>query len=289
MGGLLLGPAIGAVGAEWFGGIAFVFVFAGAATIVAAIPIARLAREVGPRTHPAPPLAATEFPPESPSPSRRAAAAIAADRATAVEPGAPASLLNRGLTAALVINIGGNFASGTYDVIWSLFLQSLGAGLGLIGLTFAMFGLPILILSPVAGRLVDRRGAYRFIIVGSVMPAIAGFLYTRLADPVLAVPLILIESTGFALLIPALYAVVAANSPPGRSSTAQGFFGAAGTVGFIIASLVAGLLAAEDILYPLYVFSAVMAVSLILGLVIGGQRLRIIPRLLIESMPEPLE
>ena len=289
MGGLLLGPAIGAVGAEWFGGIAFVFVFAGAATIVAAIPIARLAREVGPRTHPAPPLAATEFPPESPSTSRRAAAAIAADRATAVEPGAPASLLNRGLTAALVINVGGNFASGTYDVIWSLFLQSLGAGLGLIGLTFAMFGLPILILSPVAGRLVDRRGAYRFIIVGSVMPAIAGFLYTRLADPVLAVPLILIESTGFALLIPALYAVVAANSPPGRSSTAQGFFGAAGTVGFIIASLVAGLLAAEDILYPLYVFSAVMAVSLILGLVIGGQRLRIIPRLFIESRPEPLE
>ncbi len=91
-------------------------------------------------------------------------------------------------------------------------------------------------------------------------------------------PLILIEATGFALLIPALYAVVAANSPPGRSSTAQGLFGAAGTVGFIVASLVAGLLAAEDILYPLYVFSGVMAVSLILGLVIGGRRLRILPR-----------
>ena len=83
----------------------------------------------------------------------------------------------------------------------------------------------------------------------------------------LAVPLILIEATGFALLNPALYAVVAANSPPGRSSTAQGLFGAAGTLGFIVASLAAGVLAAQSILYPFYVFSAVMVVSLVVGLV----------------------
>jgi MFS family permease len=138
-----------------------------------------------------------------------------------------------------------------------------------------MFGLPILLLSPMAGRLIDRRGAFPFIVIGSVLPAVAGFLYTLLEDPVLAVPLILIEATGFAFLLPALYAVVAASSPPGRSSTAQGVFGAAGTVGFIVASLVAGVLAAEDILYPFYVFSAVMTVTLIVGLVIGGRRLRV--------------
>jgi MFS family permease len=274
MGGLLLGPAIGAIGADRLGGIGFVFVFAGAAAMFAAIPIARLQREQGPRTRAAPPLDATEFPPDSPSISRRAAAAVAADRDQPVSPGTPSRLLNRGLTAALVINIGGNFAAGTYDVIWSLFLQSLGAGLELIGLTFAMFGLPILILSPAAGRLVDRRGSFGFIVVGSVLPAITGFLYTLLEDPALAIPLILVEATGFALLLPALYAVVAANSPPGRSSTAQGLFGAAGTVGFIVASLVAGVLAAEDILYPLYVFSGVLTVTLLVGIAIGGRGLR---------------
>jgi MFS family permease len=275
MGGLLLGPAIGAFGADRLGGIGFVFVFGGAAAIVAAIPIARLQREQGPRTRAALPLDATEFPPDSPSIAGRAAAAVAADRVDGA-PGAPTRLLNGGLLAALVFNAGGNFASGTYDVIWSLFLQGLGAGLGLIGLTFAMFGLPILLLSPMAGRLIDRRGAFPFIVVGSVLPAVSGFLYTLLEDPVLAVPLILIEATGFAFLLPALYAVVAANSPPGRSSTAQGVFGAAGTVGFIVASLVAGVLAAEDILYPFYVFSGVMMVTLIVGLVIGGRRLRIL-------------
>jgi len=277
MGGLLLGPAIGAIGADRLGGIGFVFVFGGLAAVLAAIPIALLGRETGTRTHPAPVLDATEFPPDSPSTSRRAAAAIAADRAFAVDPGAPGRLLNRGLVAALVINLGGNFAAGTYDVIWSLFLQGLGAGLGLIGLTFAMFGLPILVLSPMAGRLVDQRGYFAFIVLGSILPAITGFLYTLLSDPTLAIPLILVEASGFAFLNPALYAVVAANSPAGRSSTAQGIFGAAGTVGFIVASLVAGALAAENILYPLYVFSAVMAGSLIVGLLIGGARLRARP------------
>lgn len=277
MGGLLLGPAIGAIGADRLGGIGFVFVFAGVAAALAAIPIARLGRESGPRTRPALSLDSTEFPPDSPSISRRAAAAVAADRGSGRDPAAPSRLFNRGLVAALVINAGGNFAAGTYDVIWSLFLQGLGAGLGLIGLTFAMFGLPILILSPWAGRLVDRRGSFAFIVLGSVLPAIMGLAYTRLSDPNLAVPLILVESTGFALLTPALYSVVAANSPPGRSSTAQGIFGAAGTVGFIVASLVAGVLAAENILYPLYVFSGVISATLVIGLLIGGQRLRVRP------------
>ncbi len=278
MGGLLFGPAIGALGSEYLGGIGFVFVFGGLSAAIAAIPIALLGRESGARTHPPPTLDTTEFPPDSPSISRRAAAASTADRGTAadqtLDPGSdvPSRLLNRGLLSVLVISAGGNFAAGTYDVIWSLFLEGLGAGLGLIGLTFAMFGLPILLLSPLAGRIVDRRGSLGFIVLGSVVASVVGLLYTRLLDPNLAIPLILIEATGFALLNPALYAVVAANSPVGRTSTAQGLFGAAGTLGFIVASLVAGVLAAEDITYPFYVFSAVLLVSLVLGLLIGGHR-----------------
>ena len=182
-------------------------------------------------------------------------------------------LLNRGLIAALVINLGGYYAGGTYEVIWSLFLEGLGADLPLIGLTFAMFGLPVLILSPLAGKLVDKRGSMAFIVIGSILPIVTGILYTFLSDPFLAVPLILLEATGFAFLNPALYAVVAASSPPGRSSTAQGLFGAAGTLGFIAASLAAGVLAERSILYPFYVFSAFMTLTLVVGLAIGGRRL----------------
>ena len=276
MGGLLLGPTIGAFGAAQFGGIAFVFVFSAIAAVVAAVGIALRVREerYERHVHPTPSPDRTTLPPDSPFIEGRQAADRAADAAgDAGQSGQVMRLLNRGLIAALVINVGGYYAGGTYEVIWSLFLEGLGADLPLIGLTFAMFGLPVLILSPFAGRLVDRRGSLAFIVIGSVLAAVTGILYTFLSDPVLAVPLILLEATGFAFLNPALYAVVAANSPPGRSSTTQGLFGSAGTLGFIAASLAAGVLAERSILLPFYVFSAIMTVCLVIGLAIGGRRL----------------
>ena len=240
MGGLLLGPAIGALGARWFGGISFVFVFGGIAAWLAAIPIALRGRETERADAPGPVARRDRVPARGAvdDPARRGRRRrrprIRRERA---DRGAPTGSGTAGLIAALVINAGGYFAGGTYEVIWSLFLPALGAGLDLVGLTFAMFGLPVLLLSPFAGRLVDRRGSLAFIVIGSILPAVMGLAYTRITDPLLAVPLILIEATGFAMLNPALYAVVAANSPIGRSSTAQGLFGAAGTVGFIVASL----------------------------------------------------
>ena len=278
MGGLLLGPTIGAFGADRFGGIAFVFVFSAIAAIVAAVGIALRVREEGPahKVDASPWSDRTTLPPDSPYVEGRAAAALAADRAADPEltPRPAMRLLNRGLIAAIILNAGGYYGGGTYEVIWSLFLQGLGADLALIGLTFAMFGLPVLVLSPFAGRLVDRRGSFTFIVLGMILPAVTGILYTLMWDPALAVPLILVEATGFAFLNPALYAVVAANSPPGRSSTAQGLFGAAGTLGFIVASVSTGFLAEQSIFLPFYTFSAVMLVTLVLGVVVGGNRLQ---------------
>jgi MFS transporter, DHA1 family, tetracycline resistance protein len=280
MGGLLIGPSIGAFGAERFGGIAFVFVFSAIAAVVAAAGIALRVREEGPahKADASPWSDRTTMPPDSPYVEGRAAAALAADRVaadggSAVTTTRTMRLLNRGLVAAIILNIGGYYGGGTYEVIWSLFLQGLGADLGLIGLTFAMFALPVLVLSPYAGRLVDRRGSFAFIVIGMVLPAVTGILYTLMRDPSFAVPLILIEATGFAFLNPALYAVVAANSPPGRSSTAQGLFGAAGTLGFIIASISTGYLAERSILLPFYSFSAVMMVTLVIAIAVGGDRL----------------
>jgi MFS family permease len=254
-----------------------VFVFSAVAAMLSALAIALRVRETPARTHPAPPSDSTEFPQGPQSLAGRAATDVDADRTRQASPGSPTRLWNRGLIAVIVINAGGYYAGGTYEVIWSLFLQGLGADLALIGLTFAMFGLPVLLLSPMAGRIVDRRGSFAFIVIGSILPAVCGILYTLITNPALAVPLILVEATGFAFLNPALYAVVAANSPPGRSSTAQGLFGAAGTLGFIVASLGAGVLAERDILLPFYVFSTVLTTSLVIGLLIGGDRLRARP------------
>jgi MFS family permease len=299
MGGLLLGPSIGAFGVDRFGGIGFVFVFSAVTAVIAAAGIALRLREshVAQTRHQTPSSDRTEFPSEVPFTEGRQARALATDATLDGEAAsdsvadAPSKLLNRGLIAAIVLNIGGYLGSGMYEVIWSLFLEGLGADLALIGLTFAMFGLPVLLFSPWAGKVVDRRGPFPFVVLGMLLPAITALVYTVLEDPFLAVPLILVEATGFALLNPAVYAVVAANSPPGRSSTAQGLFGAAGTLGFIAASLAAGALASVDILYPFYVMSAVMLLTLVIGVVIGRDRLRLrpvtAPALAPAPTPEP--
>ena len=263
MGGLLFGPSIGALGAERFGGIAFVFVFSAIAAVVAAVAISLRVREDAPEhtADAAAPSGGTALPPDEPGDPR-----VADDRVM--------RLLNRGLIASIVLNAGSFYGFGTYEVIWSLFLEGLGADLALIGLTFTMFGLPVLVLSPYAGRLVDRRGPFMFIVLGMVLPAVTAILYTLMRDPTLSVPLILVEATGTALLSPALYAVVAASSPLGRSSTAQGLFGSAGTLGFIVASVTTGVLAERSILLPFYAFGAVMIVALGLAIAVGGSRLR---------------
>jgi MFS family permease len=319
MGGLLLGPAIGGLGAAVSGRIEFVFVFCALAAFVAAAAIRIGVHESGPRragSHwPAPGVAGlptdepvvhgrsapkVDLPSEGipPSPSTNASghAASTAAAPTAAAPTAavmsdpgldgrsgsgsperrrpPASLWNRLFLAALAIQVGGFYASGTYEVVWSLYLVHLGAGLDLIGLTFAMFGLPILLLSPYGGRLIDRRGPLPFIVAGGLTAAACGILYTIAQDPRLFVPIVLLEAAGFAFLTPAVYAVVAAGSPAGRSSTAQGIFGAAGTVGTIVASVTAGWLAGVDLRLPFWVFSAVMLASLALTLVVGWSALR---------------
>jgi MFS family permease len=95
----------------------------------------------------------------------------------------------------------------------------------------------------------------------------------------------LVEGAAFALGSPALFALVARASPPGRTSSAQGIFGAAGTIGTIIASVSAGALAAIDLRYPYYVVGIAGLAGLALGHLIAGRDLRTIlqPTLL----PEP--
>jgi MFS family permease len=267
MGGLLLGPAIGGIGAAVFGGVAFIFVLGGVSSLIAAVAIAARVREL----------------PRIPADIRATDARLSAHDVTELGSGTEdllgrsigvgsggsgdaggirtagaTTLRNRWLIAAILFTVGGNFAYGTYEVIWSVFLAHLGAGLELIGLTFAMFGLPILVLSPWFGRRIDRGGLTPYLVAGTVLPVATALIYPLLIDPVLSVPLILVEATGSAIGGPAIFSIVAAGSPAGRSSTAQGIVGATGTLSFVVASLVTGRAAEIEITLPFYLFAIVM-------------------------------
>jgi MFS family permease len=295
MGGFLVGPAIGGIGAGLLGQW-FPFVFATIAGLVAALYLLLTAHDPERRHAPQglslpPPDLVGEL---QSSPTQRPTAtsamgiepSLAAPSPSVAAPGGPASPVamktiylppasfwNRMLVAAVVINFGSFFASGTYEVVWSLFMERIGASLELIGVSFAIFAIPILLLSPLAGRWVDRLGALRFIVVGSAMIIASAFLYPALADPYLVLPVNVLEATGFAILGPAVYAVVSWGSPAGRSSTAQGLFGAAGTLGFIVSSLIAGELWSRGLALPFQFFAATLLVTTLIALAIGRSRL----------------
>jgi MFS family permease len=253
MGGLMLGPAIGGFAAAATGNptavfwIAGVFVFAAGLLVWARVPeIPRVARVTEGEVDPA----------ADGEPLPR-----------------PTRLFNRLLIAAIAFGVGSYFAGGTYEVVWSLYLSSLGASLGMIGLTFFTFALPILLLSPLMGKFIDREGGFFALVIGMAVVAICGMLYPLVPEVWFVVVVGLVEGTAFALASPAQFMLVARASPPGRSSTAQGIYGSAGTIGTIIASLSAGLLADLDLRFPFLATGIVTGAALLVGLAIGRRRL----------------
>lgn len=265
MGGLMLGPAVGGVAAAVTAQPTVVFWVAGLSLAVSGALVWWRVPDLAPLPRAVPDAAGEGG--EGPS--------GAASEAPAPDGGGvrPTRLLNLLLLAAIVLNVGTYFAGGTYEVIWSLYLTSLGAGLDVIGFTFFSFAVPIIVLSPPVGRYVDRRGGLLPLVLGMATVGVCGALYPLVPEVWYVVVLGVIEGIGFALASPAMFLLVARAAPPGRSSSAQGIFGAAGTIGTIVASLAAGTLADLDLRYPFWATGVVALVALAVGLAIGRRRL----------------
>ncbi|MEW5990301.1 MAG: MFS transporter [Chloroflexota bacterium] len=271
MGGILLGPAIGGIGTSIVGSFSFVLMLSALTTLAAAVAVGLRVRELpraafegARRERPgAPGSTLAEFPPEMAG--SREERPRGAPR--------PESLQNRFIAAAILVNLASYFGGGLYETIWALFVVDRGGSVELIGLTFAVFGLVTIVLSPYGGRVVDRRGPFPFIVFGIVVMIVMMAGYPFVFDPRLYVAMVALEAVGFSFLGPATYLVIARGTPEGRSSTAQGLTGAAGTVGTIVASLVAGVLAANDLSAPFLLGAVVASVLLIITIVVAGRAL----------------
>ena len=203
-GGFMLGPAIGGVLAAITGQPTVVFWVAGISLLVSAILVAVLVPE---REH----LHAEDT-------ATATAAAVAAGEDEVVDAAGwsrPVRLLNVLLVAAIMFNVGSYFAGGSYEVIWSLYMTSLGADLAAIGLTFFSFGLPPLLLSPFTGRFIDREGGFWALVLGVAGIGICGLLYPLVPEIWWMVVLGLVEGVG-------VRAAVAGGLPARGSGRASG-------------------------------------------------------------------
>jgi MFS family permease len=277
MGGFLVGPVIGALGAHLGGGYVFPFVFTAVVTVAAA---GYLLLALPSRSAVATESRAASGPDFGPDIAAAGAGDPAAQRSPGGRPNPRAeatvaplrALLNGPLVAAVVIYFGVSLAFGVYEVIWTLYMVRLGASLEWVGATFTLFGLGVVVVSPFAGRIVDRVGAIRFVVGGSLAIAVAGALYAASTEPVFPSIVVPFEAVAEGFVTPALFVLVAAGSPPGRSSTAQGIFGGAGTIALVVASICGGVLWARDPAWPFWFFIVGILVSLAIGLAVYASR-----------------
>ncbi len=132
------------------------------------------------------------------------------------------------------------WAFGTYDTVWSLFLTSRGATYFQVGVSFAAYGLPILFLGGLAGTFVDRVGRFRSA-VGSVLAfAFFLFLYPLIESVLVLILFGLLEGTLTLPSNPALLTGVSEAAPPGTQGRTQGTFQTASYAAEAGGALVAG-------------------------------------------------
>lgn len=152
--------------------------------------------------------------------------------------------------------------TGMYDTAWSLYMQSLGAGKWIIGLSFTLFALPLLFFNVASGRLADLPGRRRWIILaGAFLQTLTVLFYVLSRSLWLSIFVSVIEAGAMSLTGPAMSAAVMESSPTTHHGTVQGWFQASGTLGAAVLALASGPLLVGHPSHPFALGAIVLGVT----------------------------
>lgn len=135
---------------------------------------------------------------------------------------------------------GTGFGIGAYDAVWSLYVHSLGGSTFVVGLSFTLFSLPVLLLSGFAGSLSDRHGPRRVVAWSTLMMGTFGAAYGFIRSLPVLIGLGLVEGSTVIGGQPALRAEVSRCVPETHQGRAQGAFQTSQFMAQGLGSLVGG-------------------------------------------------
>ncbi len=178
------------------------------------------------------------------------------------------------MRAVVTMTIGLGLLIGIYDVIWSLYMRQIGASDFIIGLSFTFFALPLVAVTPFAGRASDRWDrrwlAFTSVAVGSLMAIIYPFV--NIIPVVIGVGVV--EASFWAFTEPAMNSFLM-EAVRDRRGEAQGVVGTAQSGSMAVGSLIGGSLFALGLGVPFFVAAAVgfgFALAALPGLRAAGRR-----------------
>lgn len=180
-------------------------------------------------------------------------------------------LRRRGLQGAMLAGAAGGLCAGVYEACWSLLLQSKGASTFQIGLSFAAYAVPFIVVAPFSGRLVDRYDQRVLALAALVLSAAFLTIYPFLDSPVLLMALGAFEAAGFTVAYPAALSLLSRSVPADLSGQAQSLFGVSEMTAIAVGAGVAGVLFAHSVWLPFAVTSgAVLIVLAVAALIWRG-------------------
>lgn len=184
-------------------------------------------------------------------------------------------LRNRAMVAGLLLGAGIYFMIGTFDAMWAIVLDDLGASEALANVGITIFALPLVVMAPIGGRLVQRVGPFRLGPLGLCTAACFMFLYGWMPTAVAMLAVALGHTFTDGLHVTSAAVAVSTAAPKERQAGAQGMLGAAETLtGGIVAQLAGALytVGGRELAYS--VCSAVMLLLAVGAYVLAGPEYR---------------
>jgi MFS family permease len=151
-------------------------------------------------------------------------------------------LRRRPLVAGLLMGSAIFFMIGTFDALWAIVLDDLGASDVIANVGITIFALPLVFLGAYGGRLAQRIGPFRLGPLGLVLGGIFMFLYGVVPTGLAMLAVGVVHAVSDGLTVTSAGVAVATASPPERQAGAQGMLGAAETLTGGITAQLAGLL-----------------------------------------------
>jgi MFS family permease len=234
--GFLLGPAIGGLLAST--GYSTAFVGSVLCRVVAVVVVALLIHDRQPGTR----------------------------RATESVPTPRRDLFSPALIAAYILAFGDYLWLGFDMTLMPLWMRNhLGASVAIIGLAYATWALPSMILSPIGGRIADRVRRSRMILTFGLAQVPMYISYGLLTTAGVVVIIIGLQGVVYSLTQPAVDAFLAASSPPSARARAQSLYSAVGLASAFLGSALLPALYAINFRLPMFVVGAVFGLCIVIG------------------------
>jgi len=173
------------------------------------------------------------------------------------EPPVGALSIARALLPLIVLGAGTSYMIGTFDTIWSLYMTYRGATTLAVGISFATFGIPALLVSARAGALGDRLRGQKLIVGSLLVTAFFSSIYPFIASVPWLIGLGLVEGAFTISGAPSLIAEVSRQAEPGHQGRTQGVFQTIQTAIQILGALAGGYLFTFGAAYAFLTISAV--------------------------------